>query len=86
MIVETRDIRLKRLRIRSMRRGIREMDLVMTSFAEMRLDTLNDEKLNLYEQLLDQNDQDLHAWITGQQTAPESFRELLGEILQAFNN
>ncbi len=30
---ETRENRLKRLQMRSMRRGIREMDLILSSFA-----------------------------------------------------
>ena len=34
---EPRDTRLKRLRMRSMRRGIKEMDLILTTYADRHL-------------------------------------------------
>jgi antitoxin CptB len=73
-------IRLKRLRMRSMRRGIREMDLVLSRFAETGLSGLSEAELDLYETLLDENDQDLMAWITGQAPVPPAFAPLLGRI------
>ena len=39
---EPRDIRLRRLKMRSMRRGIREMDLILSDYADNRLDALDD--------------------------------------------
>ncbi|MFT5631865.1 MAG: antitoxin CptB, partial [Gammaproteobacteria bacterium] len=32
-MVETRDVMIKRMRMRSMRRGIKEMDLILSDFS-----------------------------------------------------
>lgn len=62
--MDDREIRLKRLRMRSWRRGTREMDLILGPFADTELATLDDAALRAYEQLIDENDQDLYPWIT----------------------
>ena len=77
---ETADTRLKRLRIRSWRRGIREMDLALGGFADRRLAELGAEDLDLFEALLDENDHDIYAWIAGRVTPPARFEALLKEI------
>jgi antitoxin CptB len=78
--METPEIRLKRLKIRSIRRGIKEMDLLLGQFAETRLALLSEEQLATYEALLDENDQDLLAWVTGQAECPSHLKNLLGQI------
>jgi antitoxin CptB len=62
---ESRETRLKRLRIRSWRRGTREMDLILGPFADGPLAALDDPALDAYEALLEQADPDLYAWICG---------------------
>ncbi|MGF1553578.1 MAG: succinate dehydrogenase assembly factor 2 [Paracoccaceae bacterium] len=62
---ETRETRLKRLRLRSWRRGTREMDLLLGGFADGALDRLDEGELAAYEDLLEENDNDLYAWISG---------------------
>jgi antitoxin CptB len=62
---ETREIRLKRLRIRSWRRGTREMDLILGPYADGALFALDDGALDDYEALLEQPDPDLYVWISG---------------------
>ncbi|NRB03637.1 MAG: succinate dehydrogenase assembly factor 2 [Rhodobacteraceae bacterium] len=79
-MAELREHRLKRLHMRSIRRGIKEMDLILTKFSEMRLATLSDEELDLYEALLAENDQDLYVWVSGQDQAPEQFRQMIADI------
>ena len=81
---EPRDIRLRRLKMRSMRRGIREMDLILSDYADNRLDALDDDGLALYDQLLGENDQDLYAWVTGRENAPDHFSGLVKNISQVF--
>lgn len=61
---ETRDIRLRRLRMRSWRRGMKEMDLILGAFSDGPLAELSAAELDSYEQLLHENDQDLYLWIT----------------------
>lgn len=77
---ETPEIRLRRLRLRSMRRGIREMDIILSRFAEARLAHLDERALALYDALLGENDQDLYRWVSGQDPAPERYTALVAEI------
>lgn len=81
---ETSEARLKRLAMRSHRRGTREMDLVLGPFADTVLPDLSAADLDLYEVLLEENDHDLYAWIAsrkpGADTGPEDLRLLLDRI------
>lgn len=81
---ETAEARLKRLKMRSMRRGIKEMDLILSAFAEENLALMDDATLDLYDALLSENDQDLYQWVTGQAAAPERFAALIQGISQTF--
>ncbi len=80
MSTETAEHRLKRLRMRSMRRGIKEMDLIFMRFADARLDAMSAQELDAYEALLDENDQDLYQWVSGQIEAPDPHKTLVSEI------
>ncbi|MEQ3749590.1 MAG: succinate dehydrogenase assembly factor 2 [Celeribacter sp.] len=66
--------------MRSMRRGIKEMDLVLSAYSRAQLDQMSDADLALYDQLLEENDQDLLRWITGMDQAPEQFAALVADI------
>ena len=56
--------RLKRLKMRSWRRGIKEMDLILGPWADEQAVTLDAETLEVYEALLGENDHDLYQWVT----------------------
>ncbi len=73
-MTETREIRLKRLRIRSWRRGTREMDLILGRYADGALSALDDRGLDDYEALLEQPDPDLYAWVSGSDDPVAQFR------------
>jgi antitoxin CptB len=77
---ETAENRIKRLRMRSMRRGTKEMDILLMRYAEARLAALSAGELDAYEALLDESDQDLYLWISGQQPAPALHAPLVAEI------
>lgn len=47
------------------RRGIREMDIVLTEFLEQSYDTLPDDGKKAFIQLLDEPDLDILNWIMG---------------------
>ena len=79
-MTEDRDIRLKRLRMRSMRRGIKEMDLILIAFSEAELEQLSPRELDRYEALLNENDQDLYQWVSGQAEPPEPLAPLITKI------
>jgi antitoxin CptB len=66
--------------MRSWRRGTKEMDLILGPFSDAQLAGLSPEKLALYDQLLDENDQDLLPWVLGQTPAPPGFAPLIAEI------
>lgn len=77
---ETPEHRLKRLRLRSWRRGIKEMDLILGAYADARLAKLDAATLDAYEALLDENDQDLYKWVSGAGPHPAAHSAMLAEI------
>ena len=77
---ETAQARLKRMRMRSWRRGTKEMDLILGPYADARLDGMAAAALDLYDALLEENDQDLYPWVSGAQPCPPQYLELLTEI------
>jgi len=79
---EVPEIRLKRLRMRSVRRGIREMDIVLGDFARLRLEDLDPAMLDVYEDLLEENDHDLYGWVSGQLVAPVRYLDLITRIVE----
>jgi len=83
-MTETRETRVKRLGMRSMRRGIKEMDMILSAFADRALAGMEDDDLDLYEALLAENDHDIYAWISGRKAPPERFAPLLGRIGRVF--
>jgi len=78
---EMREIRLKRLKIRSWRRGMREMDMLLGPFSDGPLADLADGELDIYEQLLDENDQEIYRWISGQEETPVKYQPLISAVL-----
>lgn len=78
--MEAQGDRLKRLRMRSWRRGTKEMDLVLGPFADAQLAGLGEADLVLYDRLLDENDQDLLPMALGQKPAPEALQPLMDRI------
>ena len=78
--METNEARLKRMAMRSWRRGTKEMDLVLGPYADAHLATMDEGRLALYDRLLNENDQDLLPWVLGQVAAPDQFAGLIAEI------
>lgn len=72
--------RHKRLRMRSWRRGMREMDLILGPFADARLAALPEEDLAAYDRLLSEEDGDLMAWILGRSAPPDWATDLIESI------
>ncbi|MBI1492488.1 FAD assembly factor SdhE [Halocynthiibacter styelae] len=80
MTTETHEHRLKRLHMRSIRRGIKEMDIILSGFSDAALADLSAEELDLYEALLDENDHDLYGWVSGQLATPGQYLDLITKI------
>lgn len=81
-MAETPEIRLKRLRMRSWRRGTKEMDMILGPFSDRGLAELDPRQLDVYEALLAENDQDLYQWMSGRISPPPQHAEIT-EIIRA---
>lgn len=79
-MIETAEARLKRMSMRSWRRGTKEMDLILGPWSDVHLAGLDAARLETYEVLLAENDQDLMAWVFGQAVPPPELAALLDEI------
>lgn len=77
---ETPEARLKRMKMRSWRRGTKEMDLILGPYADAMLAEMAPAALDLYDRLLEENDQDLYPWVSGTQPCPAEYLTLLTEI------
>jgi antitoxin CptB len=78
--MEPREHKIKRLAMRSMRRGIKEMDLILMHYAEDKLSGMSDDALDHYDALLNENDQDLYQWCSGQVPPVREFSDLIADI------
>jgi antitoxin CptB len=77
---ETLENRRRRLKMRSMRRGIKEMDLILSAFADAHLAAMTAADLELYDRFLSENDHDLYLWVSGQSPAPAPYGDLTARI------
>ena len=82
MDAETRDIRIKRLRMRAWHRGTKEMDLLLGGWADAHLDGADDGALDLFERVLEEDDHDLYHWISGQRQAPDYMSKFAAELAE----
>lgn len=80
MSAESRETQLRRLHMRSIRRGIKEMDIILGGFSTAQLAALSPTELDLYDVLLAENDHDLYQWVTGQQPTPPRYLDLVTRI------
>ena len=80
-VIEARAIMIKRLKMRSMRRGFKEMDIILSNFANTFLEGMSLNELSLYDALTLENDHDLYSWITKTTKTPKKFTDLVNEIV-----
>ncbi len=83
MTVENIENKRKRLIFRSWHRGMREMDLIMGSFANLHVPKLSESELETYEELLHNNDPDIYDWILGRAEPPANVKTSVLEKLLA---
>ena len=77
MNADTLDERRRKLKFRAWRRGFREMDLLMGSFADAHLAGLSDDDLSEFERLLSTPDWEVYAWLSGQKAVPGNIESSL---------
>ncbi|MEL6830119.1 MAG: succinate dehydrogenase assembly factor 2 [Pseudomonadota bacterium] len=78
------DSHRRKLKFRAWRRGFREMDLLMGSFADAHISELNDNDLDEFERLLETPDWEVYAWLVGQKPVPDNFQSRLLDRLMRF--
>lgn len=78
------DPRRKRILFRCWHRGIREMDLVLGSFADAEIAMLSEIELDELERIMAEEDNDLIKWVTGERPVPEEFRDGLFVRIAAY--
>ena len=64
------DYRRRKVLFRSWHRGMREVDLILGSFADGEIARLSDDELSVYEALMAEPDADILRWVTGEATVP----------------
>jgi antitoxin CptB len=79
------DERRRRLLFRSWHRGIREMDLVLGTFADAHIAGLSEAELDEYETWLVVPDQQIYAWVNGAAAAPAEVDSALFRKLRTFH-
>jgi antitoxin CptB len=77
--------RQKRLVHRSRYRGCREADLIFGRFADAHISSMDQAALERYEALIDEDDQDLLAWLTDREAVPERHDNDIFDLLKRFN-
>jgi len=77
---EPLDVMRKRLHMRSIRRGIKEMDIILEAFSVAHLAGLDAGQLQTYDALLSENDHDLYQWVSGQTDEPDRYHELMDMV------
>ena len=74
----------RKLRFRSLRRGTKESDLVIGGFANAHLRDLDEQQLEHFEALLDENDQDVLSWVMEMTPPPNEFDTTVLELIRTF--
>jgi len=83
-MINSKELRLKRLVYRSGHRGCKETDLVLGQFAQTALTGLEPDLLDIYERLLDEDDADIWDWLTNKTAPPVAEYIPLLETLKGY--
>jgi antitoxin CptB len=79
------DARRRRALFRSWHRGMREMDLLMGRFADAQIADLSQTELADYELLMEAQDRDIYAWLTGELQVPSAYDTAVFRKLKLFH-
>ena len=76
----------KKLSIRSWRRGTKELDLILGRFSDENIAKLEISELDLYEQLLSNDDHLIYNWLFEKEESPKIFKILVEKIQDSMNS
>ena len=79
------DTRRRLIRFRCWHRGMREVDLLMGQFADATIADLSLHELDDLEALMEAQDRDVFAWLTGETPIPSAFDTPVFRRLRAFH-
>ena len=77
-----RETRLKRLRFRAWHRGVKEADLMIGGFFDAHGESWDQEQIDWFEALLEEQDVDIMAWAMGTDLVPERWQGPMMEKLK----
>ena len=60
--------------------------MILIRYSDARLDQLDADELDRYDELLSENDQDLYQWVSGQAQPPAHFKRLITDIRATIGN
>jgi len=66
------------------RRGMLELDLILTRFLETHWDALSTEELAVFERMLHSPDPDLYAWFMGYETVEDTDFKHMVTLIQRY--
>ncbi len=75
--------RVKRLRIRSWRRGTKEMDLILGGFVDRYASALSESDVDQLEAIVIENDHDLYRWVAGTEETPPQHAAMIDRLRNA---
>lgn len=70
--MQDQNIYKKKLMYRAWHRGMKELDLLMGTFAEEQLQNLNQDELDQFEKLINAEDNDLLNYFNGKEPVPNA--------------
>ncbi len=78
------DVHRRRTHFRAWHRGMREMDLILGRFADAEIAGLSLSELEDFDALMEEQDRDIFAWLTGETKTPAAFDTPFFRKLAAF--
>jgi succinate dehydrogenase flavin-adding protein (antitoxin of CptAB toxin-antitoxin module) len=80
------EILVKKIKHRSKNRGCREMDLILSNFAEKFIGNMSDQDIKDFALLLEQSDEEIYRWITKKQNPKQELDcKIMRLLLSEYN-
>lgn len=78
--MNNKEILIKQLLYRSLHRGCKETDILLGKFASANVENFDDQKLNLYQNFIIEDDMEIYDWILRATPTPPQYLKLVEEI------
>ncbi|MES2678053.1 MAG: succinate dehydrogenase assembly factor 2 [Pseudomonadota bacterium] len=83
--MQNKELLIRTALYRSLHRGCKETDILLGVFAQNKINDLSDEELELYSQLILEDDAFIYDWILQKIPTPENYQNLIQNIRQFHN-